>query len=154
MTAPHMVGIAAQGLMPAGMLRIRQGSQERYVWPVHLPGWLAMGWRVAGSEASQGDRMKVELQVAETPSVIESVDEDDAKPASVRGRRGRRRKDDSTTPEVVPPESVEREPLDDIASVPAVQDLPAPAEPEPEETTADAELATALPDDLFDDPLT
>jgi len=154
MTASTMVGIAAQGLMPAGMLRIRQGGQERYVWPVHLPGWLAMGWRVAGSEPSDADRITAELPLAETPAVIETVDEDDAKPASVRGRRGRRRKDDSNTPEVVPPESVELEPLDDITAVPAVQDLPAPAEPEHEETTTDAELAIALPDDLFDDPLT
>ena len=140
--------------MPAGMLRIRQGGQERYVWPVHLPGWLAMGWRVAGSEPSEADRMKADLPLAETPAVIETVDEDDAKPASVRGRRGRRRKDDSNTPEVVPPESAEGDPLEDISSVPAVQAPPAPAEPEPEESKADAELATALPDDLFDDPLT
>jgi hypothetical protein len=43
-------GAGAHGPKPAGMLRIRQGSQERYIWPVHLPGWLAEGWRVAGAE--------------------------------------------------------------------------------------------------------
>ena len=48
-----MTGMAAQGPLPAGMLRIRLGNQERYVWPVHLPGWLGLGWRVAGAGESQ-----------------------------------------------------------------------------------------------------
>ena len=46
MTGPQSQGLIAQGPLPAGMLRIQQGNQERYVWPVHLPGWLALGWRV------------------------------------------------------------------------------------------------------------
>ena len=52
-----MTGMAAQGPLPAGMLRIRLGSQERYVWPVHLPGWLGLGWRVAGAEATPTPRL-------------------------------------------------------------------------------------------------
>jgi hypothetical protein len=34
----------------AGMVRIQRGSETRYVWPVHLPGWLAMGWQVGSGE--------------------------------------------------------------------------------------------------------
>ena len=34
----------------AGMVRIQRGSETRYVWPVHLPGWLAIGWQVGSVE--------------------------------------------------------------------------------------------------------
>lgn len=30
-----------------GMLRIRRGEQVRWIWPVHLPGWIALGWQVS-----------------------------------------------------------------------------------------------------------
>jgi hypothetical protein len=36
----------------AGMVRIQRGSETRYVWPVHLPGWLAIGWQVGTGEGS------------------------------------------------------------------------------------------------------
>ena len=32
------------------MVRIQRGSETRYVWPVHLPGWLAIGWQVGSGE--------------------------------------------------------------------------------------------------------
>ncbi len=28
-----------------GMVRIHRGAEVRYVWPVHLAGWLSSGWR-------------------------------------------------------------------------------------------------------------
>jgi hypothetical protein len=34
----------------AGMTRIQRGGEVRYVWPVHLPGWLATGWQVGSGE--------------------------------------------------------------------------------------------------------
>ena len=34
----------------AGMVCIQRGSETRYVWPVHLPGWLAIGWQVGSGE--------------------------------------------------------------------------------------------------------
>jgi hypothetical protein len=30
--------------VPAGMVRISDGSQERFIWPVHLSGWQQQGW--------------------------------------------------------------------------------------------------------------
>jgi hypothetical protein len=162
-----MEGIAAQGPLPAGMLRIRQGSQERYVWPVHLPGWLGLGWRVAGAEATAG-ASSVGVAAAEPPAPIaaaaaEALEPNDAKPASTRGRRGRRRKEepeqlaasaDTGTSSVSDSDAVDPEPSEQAqeAEYPA-----APiAEPEPDpagDHTADAPMLTALPDDLFDDPL-
>ncbi|MCS5690997.1 hypothetical protein NZK33_03245 [Cyanobium sp. FGCU-6] len=158
-----MAGIAAQGPLPAGMLRIRLGSQERYVWPVHLPGWLGLGWRVAGAEAPS-----VGVAAAEPPAPIsaaagEAREQDDAKPASPRGRRGRRRKDEalpvepadtgaSTVGDASGPEPSEQERDGESPAAGGAEPDPDPdpaADPSP-----DAELAlTALPDDLFDDPL-
>ena len=34
----------AQPMSPAGMVRISNGSRQRCIWPVHLSGWLALGW--------------------------------------------------------------------------------------------------------------
>lgn len=153
-----MTGMAAQGPLPAGMLRIRQGSQERYVWPVHLPGWLGLGWRVAVAEAPS-----VGIDAADPPgpsaaAAGELFEQDDAKPSSNRGRRGRRRKE-----EALPAEPVDTgtgtvgdasgtelsEQAQDVESPPA-----GGAEPDPEpDTAADVPVLTALPDDLFDDPL-
>jgi hypothetical protein len=150
--------MAAQGPLPAGMLRIRQGSQERYVWPVHLPGWLGLGWRVAGAEASS-----VGIDAADPPApidaaAVELLEQDDAKPASNRGRRGRRRKEEalpaaaadtgpSTVGDASGTELSEQE--QDAESPPA-----GGAEPDPEpDTAAEIPVLTALPDDLFDDPL-
>ena len=162
-----MTGMAAQGPLPAGMLRIRQGSQERYVWPVHLPGWLGLGWRVAGAETTAG-APTAGGAAAEPPAPIaaaagERLDEDDAKPASPRGRRGRRRKDEAL-PEA-PADTGASTVGDASGAEPSEQERdgesPAAggAEPDPDPDPAadpspDAELAvTALPDDLFDDPL-
>ena len=30
--------------VPAGMVRISNGGQERFIWPVHLSGWQQQGW--------------------------------------------------------------------------------------------------------------
>ena len=35
--------------VPAGLLRISNGSQERFIWPVHLSGWQQQGWTLIAS---------------------------------------------------------------------------------------------------------
>ncbi len=162
-------GIAAQGPLPAGMLRIRQGSQERYVWPVHLPGWLALGWRVAGAETTAGapsvGGAPAEPQVPTAAAAGELLEQDDAKPASTRGRRGRRRKDealpvapaDSGTSTVSDNSDHRSDAMGPEPSEPALDAEPLvaggaeqEADPDP---SAEAAVLTALPDDLFDDAL-
>ena len=32
------------GLGPLGQVRIYLGSAHRFIWPVHLAGWLELGW--------------------------------------------------------------------------------------------------------------
>ena len=150
-----MAGNAVQGPLPAGMLRIRQGSQERYVWPVHLPGWLGLGWRVAGAEATAGAPT---IGVAADGSQL--LEPDDAKPASTRGRRGRRRKEE---PEQLPagtethPEETGTTAEEDAADSehPAAPEAAAEADTTPgdDSTTEGDDALSALPDDLFSDPL-
>ncbi len=163
MTQPT-TGLAAQGPLPAGMLRIRLGSQERYVWPVHLPGWLGLGWRVAGAEAT-AEAPTLGIAAAEPPAPIAAaaadlLDQDDAKPASTRGRRGRRRKEEQEQPpaaiEATPEPTGTTAEADAADSEPPVAaDLAVESTTNPgDDSTADGELSlTALPDDLFDDPL-
>ena len=165
MTGPQSQGLIAQGPLPAGMLRIQQGNQERYVWPVHLPGWLGLGWRVAGAEAAAGGPTvgvaPAEPPASSTAAAAELFEQDDAKPASARGRRGRRRKEE----EAQSPAAVEANPAatgadaeqqSEADSDPsAAVDLAAEAAAEPgDDSTADGAVAlSALPDDLFSDPL-
>jgi len=167
MAGPQMTGMAAQGPLPAGMLRIRQGSQERYVWPVHLPGWLGLGWQVAGAETAAGTS-PVGGAAAEPPAPIaaaagELLEQNYAKPASNRGRRGRRRKEEPLP--AAPADTVTSTVGDSSESDASgtelseqVQDVESPpaggADPDPEpDTAAEVPVLTALPDDLFDDPL-
>ena len=167
-----MAGIAAQGPLPAGMLRIRLGSQERYVWPVHLPGWLGLGWQVAAAGSSPPDGLQP--QVVTAPALTRDADpepsatEKEPEPATARGKRGRRRKEEEPQPSAAAeahPEdtgtTAEADAADSgaeqqaHADPPAAPDLGAEAAAEPgDDSTADGEVAlSALPDDLFSDPL-
>lgn len=52
----------------AGMVRIQRGSETRYVWPVHLPGWLAIGWQVGSGEGMAAATPAAPVVV--TPSAV------------------------------------------------------------------------------------
>ena len=52
----------------AGMVRIQRGSETRYVWPVHLPGWLAIGWQVGSGEGMAAATQPAPVVV--TPSAV------------------------------------------------------------------------------------
>ena len=189
-----MAGLVAQGPLPAGMLRIHQGNLERYVWPVHLPGWLALGWRVAGSGNAPPDMPLHQIVTAAADAPDTDPDPtaalDGAQPATGRGKRGRRRKEEEqhtaaveTAPAVLgiaaeegdadPPADSEStdarsstEPAatsaaSEVATGPAAESGAVPAAaasaaaaPVAAEASTEPEVSlSALPDDLFDDPL-
>ncbi len=54
----------------AGMVRIQRGSETRYVWPVHLPGWLASGWQIGSGESRAESTPAAPVVV--TPDVLSS----------------------------------------------------------------------------------
>ena len=182
------------GQIPAGMLRIHQGHKEHYVWPVHLPGWLLLGWRVAGSGTAPAALADMPLpQVVTAAADAPDMDPeptavlDGAQPAASRGKRGRRRKEEEpptaaveTAPAVIGIAAEETnaasdlaadgEPTDsrsgtelaassaasDVATGPADESgaAPAAADPVAAEASTEPEVPlSALPDDLFDDPL-
>ena len=165
-------GLETPGPIPAGMLRIHKGNQERYVWPVHLAGWLGLGWRVAGSGTDPADGALNQLLTAEAvasePIPELTPDQNGPEPATGRGRRGRRRKEEEPAAgDETPPAAIgtaadqgnadadqpeENQWTGDQASgEPAADPVaePAAAAPAAEGVAA----LSALPDDLFSDPL-
>ena len=66
-TSPAWLNPEAPDPQPEGMLRISDGHSFQVIWPVHLAGWLALGWRLdwpqpAGAGPAPG-------QEADGPSV-------------------------------------------------------------------------------------
>ena len=160
MTQPFIAGAPIGGLetpgpIPAGMLRIHKGNQERYVWPVHLPGWLALGWQVAGPSSTAAEQLPQAVAAQAVPLELEP------EPTAGRGKRGRRRKEEQEQPhvgvEATPEETgttAETGATDFEAH--AATDLAAESAFEPAAAATPAEGAavlSALPDDLFSDPL-
>ena len=131
MTALH--GAAPQ---TAGMLRIQKGQDERHVWPVHLSGWLALGWRVAGGKepVAMGDFGAEQEQSASSLDAALEREHDrvaNEKAASTRGRRGRKSRDE-----------LSQDASADVAPI-----------PQQEAPSAEETPLSALPEGLLDDPL-
>jgi hypothetical protein len=136
------------------MLRIQQGNQERYVWPVHLPGWLALGWQVAGPSSTAAEPLSQAV-----PAPADPLDSE-PEPTAARGKRGRRRKEEQDQPPAAIEATQEETGTTAESSVTesdshAATDLAAEIAAEPAgDSTAEGALAlSALPDDLFSDPL-
>ena len=62
-------GLGPLGLGPVGQVRIYLGAQHRFIWPVHLAGWLDLGWTTEpganGPGVTSAPRKK---RVSSTPS--------------------------------------------------------------------------------------
>ena len=176
MTQPFIAGAPIGGLetpgpIPAGMFRIHKGNQERYVWPVHLPGWLGLGWRVAGSVSDPADgalnQLLTPAVVAPEPDPEPTAGQNGPESVTGRGRRGRRRKEEEQPTAAVEPIPTEtgtaaEQDADDPPAViqwtgdqasgePAADPVAEPAAAAP--TAEGAVALSALPDDLFSDPL-
>jgi len=46
LTSPPWVVPETPESQPEGMLRISDGQSFQVIWPVHLAGWLALGWKL------------------------------------------------------------------------------------------------------------
>jgi hypothetical protein len=53
--------------VPAGLVRISDGSQERFIWPVHLSGWQQQGWTLMAAASG----VQITPAPAAPPAVIE-----------------------------------------------------------------------------------
>ena len=116
MSAEQLTVAQPGGMEPAGMLRIRRDGEERFVWPVHLPGWLALGWRVAGTGENPAPAARTSLQ-AEAPKPSPSA------PQTGKGQRNRRRKEANDADAAEPPiEAPEPEPCLDALPVDLLDD--------------------------------
>jgi hypothetical protein len=123
-----MAALQGAGLQTAGMLRISKGQEERHVWPVHLPGWLAIGWRLV---AATVPAPSADLVAAALGQEDKREPESDAKTASLRSKRGRRSRE-----ELNPHAAADAAPL-----------------PQPNAAADQESPLSALPEGLLDDPL-
>ena len=169
-------GLETPGPIPAGMLRIHKGNQERFVWPVHLAGWLGLGWRVAGSDTDPADgalnQLLTPAVVAPEPDPEPTAGQNGPESVTGRGRRGRRRKEEEQPTAAVEPIPTETGPAaeqdaddppaviqwtgDQASGEPAADPVAEQVAAESTATAPAAESAaalSALPDDLFSDPL-
>ena len=51
-TSPPWLAPEAPEAQPEGMLRISDGQSFQVIWPVHLAGWLALGWQLDWPQAA------------------------------------------------------------------------------------------------------
>lgn len=150
-----------------GMVRIARGGQQRWIWPVHLPGWIALGWQVSHPGTSAPAAAAVpgvgepvaEAPMEPKPAAVSLTDT----PAATNGRRrGRRAKAQEPMPvesgaeEMAAVTAAEQDTgessVDAAAEAvpePATTELPSP-EVNAVETPEDAAApAFVLPDDLL-----
>lgn len=64
--------IAMPAAVPAGLVRISNGRQERFIWPVHLSGWQQQGWSLIAAATG------VQITPAQEPSKAEPTSESSA----------------------------------------------------------------------------
>jgi hypothetical protein len=142
-----------QAAAATGMVRIARGGQQRWIWPVHLPGWIALGWQVShpGTSASaEGGFHAPEEQIpGDAPWAAAAPANSNAKR---RGRKPKALETPSGEPEADPQESatsaeanaVEQAADADIS--PAGEDLPQDAA---SDAAAQPQMTSVLPDDLL-----
>jgi hypothetical protein len=136
---------------PNGMVLISKSNQQRWIWPVHLSGWLAQGWQwnqptVGSADAPTAGHIPV-------PAVQPETDAPQAGSAAAK-RRGRKAKSvdaATTTDPFQDPMAAENEPLGgstlDLQEPAAGADLVSAG---PEQVAASGtEPSFALPDDLL-----
>ena len=68
-TSPPWLAPEAPESQPEGMLRISDGHSFQVIWPVHLAGWLALGWRLDWPQAPGLSTGPAPGQEADGPSV-------------------------------------------------------------------------------------
>ena len=69
--------------VPAGLLRISNGSQERFIWPVHLSGWHQQGWSLiaAATGVQITPQPTAPAAVIEVPLAAETPEPSTSEPA-------------------------------------------------------------------------
>ena len=62
------LGLGPLGLGPVGQVRIYLGSAHRFIWPVHLAGWLELGWTTEPGVTPAATPAPRKKRVSSTPS--------------------------------------------------------------------------------------
>ena len=105
----------------AGMVRISDGSDHRFIWPVHLSGWESMGWQlvVGATGSGAGTTGPAVVEPVEIEQLTEQLTEQVVAPKSATTKTTKTRASKSVVSE---PGAVASVPVAPVDSGPLVLD--------------------------------
>ena len=65
-------GVGDESLLPPSQLLIVKDGESRSIWPVHLAGWLALGWQLHTQSAEAAPEPEPEPEPA--PELVDALD--------------------------------------------------------------------------------
>ena len=77
------LGLGPLGLGPVGQVRIYQGAQHRFIWPVHLAGWLELGWTTEPGATPAATTAPRKKRASSSPTGASSATADEPLPVLV-----------------------------------------------------------------------
>ena len=93
--------VGDESLLPPSQLLISKDGENRSIWPVHLPGWQALGWQLHTQPAETAPEPEPEPEPA--PALVDALDLEPEQPEATEPASAL----DETTPTGEPLESTE-----------------------------------------------
>ena len=94
-------GVGDESLLPPSQLLIVKDGESRSIWPVHLKGWLALGWQLHTQPPEAAPEPEPEPEPA--PELVDALDLEPEQPEATEPASAL----DETTPTGEPLESTE-----------------------------------------------
>ena len=94
-------GVGDESLLPPSQLLISKDGESRSIWPVHLAGWLAVGWQLHTQPPEAAPEPEPEPEPA--PELVDALDLEPEQPEATEPASAL----DETTPTGEPLESTE-----------------------------------------------
>ena len=67
-------GAGDESLLPPSQLLIVKDGESRSIWPVHLAGWLALGWQLHTQSAEAAPEPEPEPEPEPAPELVDALD--------------------------------------------------------------------------------
>lgn len=94
----------------SGMVRIERSGKHQWIWPVHLPGWLALGWQLNQPIAASSNAQATELAAFIAPQPEAETPQAGSAAAKRRGRKAKVVDAGAITEAAQAPLTIENEP--------------------------------------------
>ena len=96
-------GAGDESLLPPSQLLISKDGESRSIWPVHLKGWLALGWQLHTQPPKAAPEPEPEPEPEPAPELVDALDLEPEQPEATEPASAL----DETTPTGEPLESAE-----------------------------------------------